>query len=388
MKKIKYILIIIVLFLLIFFIYKLSIKEFSTSYKVDKYNIKESFYINNKKHIYNININNKYTYTIIKNINKNKKIIKNIKSYKKNNISCIVPIYKKDSIKEIYCLKDKVQVSNYYLLEEKNKDYLEILDKAKINYTEKKEIESNYKKITIYNNLDNNREYIIWNYKGIYIIGKDKTKYIKILNYDIYDNIMSTVNSRYFVLFENSKVTGIENIYYYDLMKDKLKSFKLEKKLDKDSYINGIYNDLIFVTDNKNKKQYAINISKEEIKEVGNEDNNYIIYTNNKKELLNKSDFFLEKQLFNNKLIDNKIKEYDYTYQLKGNELYRNLEGYNKELLFELENISEWNIYDRDILLVSDGILYLYNDEYGLVKILSSNELKYNYKDIVRIWKK
>ena len=99
MKKIKYILIIIVLILLIFFIYKLSIKEFSTSYKVDKYNIKESFYINNKKHIYNININNKYTYTIIKNINKNKKIIKNIKSYKKNNISCIVPIYKKDSIK-------------------------------------------------------------------------------------------------------------------------------------------------------------------------------------------------------------------------------------------------------------------------------------------------
>lgn len=388
MKKIKYILIIIVLILLIFFIYKLSIKEFSTSYKVDKYNIKESFYINNKKHIYNININNKYTYTIIKNINKNKKIIKNIKSYKKNNISCIVPIYKKNNIKEIYCLKDKVQVSNYYLLEEKNKDYLEILDKAKINYPEKKEIESNYKKITIYNNLDNNREYIIWNYKGIYIIGKDKTKYIKILNYDIYDNIMSTVNSRYFVLFENSKVTGIENIYYYDLKKDKLKSFKLEKKLDKDSYINGIYNDLIFVTDNKNKKQYAINISKEEIKEVGNEDNNYIIYTNNKKELLNKSDFFLEKQLFNNKLIDNKIKEYDYTYQLKGNELYRNLEGYNKELLFELENISEWNIYDRDILLVSDGILYLYNDEYGLVKILSSNELKYNYKDIVRIWKK
>ena len=198
---------------------------------------------------------------------------------------------------------------------------------------------------------------------------------------------MSIVNSRYFILFENTKITGIENIYYYDLKKDKLHTFKLKKKLDKDSYINGIHNDLIYITDNKNKKEYSINISKEEIQEVGNEENMYIVYNNNNKEILNISDFFLEKQIFNNKKTDNKTKEYDYIYYIKNNEVYRKLKGGNKELLFELENINEWNIYDRDILLVSDGIVYLYNDEVGLVKIMSSNELKYNYKDIVKIWK-
>lgn len=387
MKKIKKLLVLIVLFLLIIFIYKLTIKKFNVSYKIKKHNIEEYFYIKNKKHIYNIKIDNKYTYTIIKNFNKRKKIINNIKEYKKNNISCIVPIYNKENSNDIYCLKNKTQVSNYYLLNENNTDYLEIISKAKIKKREKKEIETNYKNITIYNNIDNNMKFIIWNYKGIYLIGKNENKYIKILDYDIYDNIMSIVNSKYFVLFENTKVTGIENIYYYDIKKDKLKLFKLKKVLDKDSYINGINNDLIYVTDNKNKKQYTINISKEEIKEVGNEENNYIVYTNNKEKLLNISDFFSEKQIFNNKLVDNKIKEYDYTYYHINNEFYKKLKDGNKELLFEIDNINDWKVYDRDIILIKDGIVYLYNDQTGLVKILSSNELKYNYKDIVKIWK-
>ena len=392
MKRIIYLLALIVLVLSIIFVYKLTIKEFKTTYKINKHKIDEEFYLNNKRNIYNIKIDNKYTYTIIKNFKKNKRIIKDIKTYKKNNISCIIPIYKKNNNKEIYCLKDKIQVSNYYLLEENNKDYLEILSKAKIKKTEKKEIESNYKQITIYNNLDNNRKYIIWNYKGIYVIDNSSRKNIKILEYDIYDNLMTIVNSRYFVLFENTKVTGIENIYYYDLKKNKLKKIKLENKIDKDSYINGIHNDLIYVTDNKNKKQYTVNISKGEIKEIGNEENKYIVYKNNKKELLNISDFFIKKQIFTNTfsrtIKSNDIKkEYDYFYYLENNEVYRQLEDGNKELLFELENIDEWNVYDRDILLISDGVVYLYNDEVGLVKILSSNELKYNYKDIVKMWK-
>ena len=83
MKKIKKLLVLIVLFLLIIFIYKLTIKRFNVSYKIKKHNIEEYFYIKNKKHIYNIKIDNKYTYTIIKNFNKRKKIINNIKEYKK-----------------------------------------------------------------------------------------------------------------------------------------------------------------------------------------------------------------------------------------------------------------------------------------------------------------
>ena len=386
MKKIKILLISILIVLLFIFIYKVSIKSFNISYKIDKHNIKEKFYLNNNKHIYNIKIDNKYTYTIIKNYKKSKKIIKSIKTYKNNNITCIVPIYK-DNNKEIYCLKDKIQVSNYYLLDENNKDYLKIISKAKIKFPKKKKIETNYNKMIIYNNLDNERKIIIWNYKGIYVIGKSTKKYIKMLDYDIYDNIMSTINSNYFVLFENTKVTGIEKIYYYDIKKDKLNSFKLDKKIDKDSYINGINNNLIYVTDNKNKKQYTINIYKKEINEVGNEENGFITYKDNKKEIINISNFFLNKKLFNNNLINNKIKEYDYSYFIKNNNFYKKLKDGNKELLFKLENIDDWKIYDRDILLISDGIVYLYNDKEGLIKIISSNELKYNYKDIVKIWK-
>ena len=387
MKFIKKLFLLIIVILLILFIYKLSIKSHDIKYEVNDYTIHEKFYIN-KGHFYDIEIKNKknkYSYTINNNLGKKKKIIKKIKTYKSNNLVCIKPIYKKEIEKELYCNLDNKQVSLYYLVNSENKDLEKILEKEKkIVLPSSNDNKTKYKKISIYqkNILDDYR-LVLWNYKGIYILDNKNLKYQKILDYDLYDNVMATVVSKYYVLFENTSVNGIQNVYYYDLKKDKLNSFKLKPKISKDSYINGVYNNLIYVTDNREKKEYTIDISKEEIKLIDNDENKYIYYNDDKKELLTKSDFFMKKQIFNS---ENKL--HNYYYSNKDNNYYKSLNNKNKELLFELANVKEWNIIDRDILLLKDKTIYLYNDEVGLRKLVESNELKYNYEDIYKLWKK
>ena len=74
---------------------------------------------------------------------------------------------------------------------------------------------------------------------------------------------MSIIRYKYFVLFENNHVDGIKNIHYYDFEKDKLKIYNPEIVISKDFYINGVVDNLIYVTDNKNKKEYTIDLKKE-----------------------------------------------------------------------------------------------------------------------------
>lgn len=375
-------------------------RKHSVEYKINNYSVKENFYIEKRNHNYEFKISNKketYSYILNEKINKRKKVIKEIKGYKKDNLKCIVPIYVKDIDYDIYCLEDNKQVSKYYLKDnEEFKDILEKTKKYSIKLPESDEKKKEYKKIEVYqNNIIYDTAFIMWNYKGIYVFKDDDIKKEDFLDYDLYDNIMATTTSKYYVLFENSKVMGIENIHYYDIEKEKYKVFKLKEKISKDSYINGVYDDLIYVTDNKKKVQYAINLKKEEIEVVGKEELGYIKYIGNNKEIMNKSDFFMERQLFDNEKIEDKditksndlVKDNQIYYYLEDNKFYKNINGYNSILLFELENIKDWKIYNGDIILIVDDTVYMYNDNSGLRKILEYNELNYNYDNIIKYWK-
>lgn len=399
-KKIVTIFFLIVLVLLSYKIYKLFITEHNISYKINGYKIKEAFH-KDLKHHYDIIIEKKdfsVTYTLNKNLKKQKKVIKKINNYKSNNVTCILPIYKKNIEKTLYCTIDGNQVSNYYLEKSNNQDYKKIISKAKVHEISKKSTKTNYKKIKVYQkNISNNEHYIIWDYKGIYILNKEKLHYQKILNEDLYDNIMATIAGKFFVIFDNRSVDGIKQVFYYDLEKEKLHSFNLDIVLSKKSYINGVIDDEIYITDLKAKKEYKIDISKKEIIEVDEDQTNYFIYENGNKKHLSKSDYFLDNQLFSNKLLTNKEitnsgelrKEYNYYYYYENNIFYKVLENNlaHPITLFKLNNISDWYIVDRGVILIKDDTLYYYDDENGLKEILISNELKYNYKNIYYLWK-
>lgn len=396
MKKYRNLLIILTTLLLVPIVLKIVKTHHEVEYEVSGYKVKE-IYKYNKKHYYDIILKKdkkEYSYTVNKNINKKRKIIKEIKTTKQNNVICIKPIYIKDNnSNELYCLEDNKQVSTYYLKD--NENYKSILDVLGIkNKKEKNEIKE-YKKIKMYkNNIPDNYKVILWNYKGIYIISNKEVKKQEFINYDLYDNLMKTTTSKYYVLFENNKVSGIKKVHYYDLKKDKYKYLELEKTISKKSYINGVVNDLIYITDIDKMKQYKLNLDKKKLEEVGNTNLGFIKYVNGKQQILKRGEFFKKNQYFENERIENKkitsskdlVFENNYYYFKKDNKIYSRLRSSTDKLLFELENIKEWNIIDDDIILVSNDSLYMYNDN-RLKKIIKYNELNYNYKDICTIWK-
>lgn len=404
MKNIKKIILIIIIVFITFCIFKVIKKEHTVEYKINKYNIKEHFYISND-HYYDLIIKDKkntYTNTLNIDLNKKKKIIKNIEEFKSNELTCIVSTYKKSDEKGIYCNLGKQQVSINYLLNTNNSDFKKInkkLKKYNLKFPKENNTKKYYKNLIIYQkNIPNDNLYFIWNYKGVYVIGNNKVSYKKFIDYDLYDNVMDCVVSDYYVLFDNSSVNGIENVYYYDINKDKVTSFKLKQKLTKDSYINGVVEDLIYVTDRKQKKEYTVSIKDKTIEEIDNDQTKYLVYDNYKKKELSKSDYFMNDVFFDNNLIvDKKVtnskelkKEYNYYYFIEENKLYKALDTVKskKILLAELDNIKDWLVKDREVILLVDDTIYSYTEQYGLRKILITNELNYNYENIYEMWKK
>ena len=170
---------------------------------------------------------------------------------------------------------------------------------------------------------------------------------------------------------------------------------RLEDKISKDSYINGVENDLIYVTDRKNKKQYAINIKKKTCKEVGNEENDFILYKNHQGKYIPLKDFFQQDHYFQNERIINSkitdspdlIMEGDYYYFKEEDNFYQQMKDGNKVFLFNEPNIKEWMVQEEELILKREDSIYLYKDQSGLQKVIEYNELKYNDNAIYYLWK-
>lgn len=403
-KQVKKVLIILFIILLIIISKKILLKKYTIVYEKNNYKIKEIFQDENIQK-YTMIITKKdhsFIYQINHNFHKNKKIVKEINTFKNNNLECIIPIYTRKVENEIYCNIDNQQVSIDYLLKSKNTNFKKIKEKIKkykISFPNSSNIKKKYKSIQVYqDNISEKDIYYIWNYKGVYILDNNKTNYKQFLKEDIYDNIVATAINNYYVLLENLSVNGIEKIYYYDYKKNIINIFSPKIVLSKDTYINGIKGNLIYLTDKREKKQYILNIKKEKIERIDQDGTTYISYEDNKKIVMSKSDFLMKEQYFtNNTIIDNKIassndirKENGMYYYLQDNKIYQALEKEPKKaiILLELEDIKSWYIQEDELLLLQKDTLYSYNEQRGLRKILKSNELNYNYKNIYKLGKK
>lgn len=396
-KKITGILILIIIFFLLIKLINIIKPSHVVNYKINNnYKVKE--YYDKKLKEYDFIITNKqntYVYSIKDNKNK-KRFIKEIKTYKEDNVECILPKYKKNIESNLYCIDNGNQISNYYL-EKNNPDlYNKIYKKAKINKKNDKVDNSliKYKKLKLYQkNILDNDNILLWDYKGLYVLSNSSLNYQRIVEQDFYDNVIFTVVDDLFVLLKNDSIKGINTIYTYKLNKDKVDTIKLNKKINKNSYINGVYNGLIYITDPKDKKEYTLNPKKGKLKEIDNDQTEYYVFINGEKVNMSMSDFFMEKQYFHNQTIKDskieKIKEGKYIYSQEGNKVYKAYQDAenNKILLFELDEIKDWKVFDDVILLISDDSIYSYHEDRGLREILISNELKYNYENLYMLWK-
>lgn len=178
---------------------------------------------------------------------------------------------------------------------------------------------------------------------------------------------------------------------------NKVKKRKLKESISKDSYINGIIEDEVYLFDKNELKQYKISKNGKKIKEIGNKENGALyydlefkpkdVYSFRDKELKFKTIKDYISKIEKNTSIKYLQKTKDtYYYQTKNNDVYYyNLNNKTKELLFN-KSITDFTLVKDTLYFISEDTLYSYNFTNGLSKLITYSELSFNSKNRLAIY--
>ena len=376
--------------------------------KNNSYKINEKFEKDSNNYYFEVKDrnNNKYLFSTNNKYSKSRKVISDIRLYKKDNLSCILPIYSKNK-GDLACVYKKKQVSYSYLKEADNKEINDInklikkdgyLSIDKYNYSEVKEKMDNY--YFYKNNIPTDTIFTMWFYRGFYVISSDDIVRMEYFDKDKYENNLSLlIDSKYVFVNTDNGLLDYDEVNIYDVISGKKKTINLEDSISNSSYFNGVCNGLLYVTDVNKKIQYSIDISKGSSSVVGNRETGFVGDCSKLEEKTSTSSFFKDKVYFDEVKINSKFKKLDAREVKMDGDIYYYIDSdnnvymlYNNHfdypiLLFSLESISDWKVDNGGIIAVSGDTLYYY-DNMGLRKILINSELNYNSKNICDFMKK
>ena len=360
-KETKLIVFISILILLFSFFLFLIFKPYNyeKEYKIDNFTIKEkynketkeyTFQVQDKDIIYPFLINHKY-------LNK-RVLIKDIKIFQDKNKeeTCILPISSKLDFYPL-CSKNN-ELYTYNLASINIKDF---------KYPKQDDYNKTYQKITIHNYQDNS--YLLYNYKGFYLINKKDNKNISLFDKDVYTIDLLYQMNNYLIIPDYNEDHYFHKFYVIDILNGKKKEIELEFGISYDSIYLGDYKNKIYLLDKKEEKEYKIDLNKLKVEEV-----EYQILENNK--MVNK-DF---KDIVNKNLNFLSIDEWQY--KLEDNNLYWLVN--NTKIKISNKNVSKIIKNDKENIyyLVGDE-LYMYNNYLGEVLLLTNFEWEFNNNNMI-----
>ena len=405
---------------LLFLVYELIVvffvKEYSYTYDFKSeqgtsFTIVEEYGYKNKKHLYNIKIKNKkqkYNYILEHNYHKDKMIIESIHEYKKDNLTCIFPVFKDEVSTSPECMLEDKLVSYEYLKNTNNTipELDKFLNKNNYNIShpnrETTELNGTALSLRYYNDIIKNYNILIWNYKGYFVINDKKQENKDAVNFDIYDsNYTGKTDDRYYIINALSDDPGFDTIYMINLKNGEIDKIDVtEYELSSNCYFNGSYKNYIYMIDRNTNKQYKIDPYKKELIVVSKENN--IKYYDGKELKNMKLDSIANNNIHFNKGVSNKkitklyntedIKKSNGHYYFKDNDgnFYMSFKDdyKNSLLLFNLKGLVEWSVVDDTIFGIYEDKLYAYNDKYGLYPIIIYNEFSYRKENMYAVSKK
>ena len=392
--------IIILLFELIAYITKNNHEvEYKVKTKDNSFQIKEIY----KDKKYYITISDKdyiYTYELKNNFHKSKKIVTNIYTYKTKEMLCIYPVTKE--LTGIECSKEKKTYS--YTSQKKDLEpFIKQLQEK--GYKIKAwEGENNYQKtldnLKIYSKNINDNTYIyIYKYDGFYSINSRTLEKINLFKNDTYNNTLGIQLNKYYIIPDYEQKHDYSKFYIIDMTTNKVKNKTYKKSISKDSYINGIINNEIYIFDKDELIQYKIYKKGNKIKEVGNKENGALYYNLKfeTKDVYSFRDENLKFKTFNDYISEIekntnlkylRNKDDSYYYQTEDNNVYYyNTNSKQKMFLFSMK-ISDFILIDDTVYLISEDTLFSYNETEGLKKLVIYKELGFNENNRIAIYKR
>lgn len=409
--RMKKILPILVLLAFVAFCYQIVVTFFITEHEITysliandqkHYTVSENYEKENNRNYYSFlirmgNKNKVFSLSLEEDFNKQERVITDIKYYKKNNLECIFPIYKRNHTADVACLLDGTQVSSSYLVDKKNADFSYISKKFSadgyedfyytVDFSGTKEENS----LIFYDYIPKDYVFAIWNYDGITIVSSKSAEKKIFLNEDHYENTLSIGVGKYYVTVNTDDEDDQLN-YYQLIVYNLIDGGKtvVDVDISQDSYFNGVSDGLLYITDPKVKKQYTLNPSKKEFKEISN----FYEVSNSRLKKVGRDIFDFPRvdslRVSNKKITkmynttDIRKNRDDYYFMTENRNIYRVIQGDYKHpiLICQFDNIKEWQVHDDGVSFIVGDTLYLYTDVYGLKPILKNPEFQYNSKNI------
>lgn len=335
-------------------------KSYSLEYNIDNYDISENYDINRNLYYYQITSNKrKYDFIYKSSIIEENKLIKKIKEYTNGDDACIT--IDSDYIKTNPLCTHKNNQISYHLINNELKE--ELSDYYKNKETINKKI-NNY---TLYSN----ENILIWNYKGFNYIKNKKNTSIKLFKEDIYEISAATHINEYILIPNYEQKYNFNELYIINLNTLEVDKWKINYDISFNSYINGINDKSVFLTDKKNEKQYELVPHKKKMRIVGKKNKDGIIYVDGKEEKISINELVKKDITFTS--------SNPYKYTLENNYIYLSYPDSNLKTKITNQKVDKLiTIKDNAVYYLVDNILYKYDNEYGETKVIEYEEWQYN----------
>lgn len=394
-KAISFSIILLLLFLGYQIIFNYLKIEHEVKYVIDnngKYEINENYVKSDKKEYYLLKVkteeDKEYVFETDNKYNKQKEIVGDIISYKDDDIQCVALVYrgKKDYSEPLCYIGDKL----YVYSEIKNQYDLSSFIKQIPNYQEKKyskESEKGEYNATTYNKdyLDDNEVLIIYDYKNVDFIRYNIAKSTNFSNYDNYKNILGIVVGKYYFIPRFTSAATFNTFIKYNIEDDQKTVMTSIYNISKQSYINGIYENEVYIFDKSSLTQYKVNVGSETIEIVGDESKPGFAYINGEEKEVSVYDmnndiinFSESKDPYENIGYDEIFVQENYAIYTKDGAFYKVYEKYPEISIKLFESTgTEVKIVNNNIYFLKADSIYKYN-KYGVLLLATRNELKYN----------
>lgn len=377
------IMIIILTILVIILIIRYVTINYSITYNVDNYTIKE-YYKNNRMY-FEIQDNSEYksglddviysfTYNFDMSMKRKlfKKMINRVEKVEHDDEVCIYPNIKGKKTYPL-CYKNGEQTS-YYLME--NNEMKDFINSLGINESNEPSLDT----FKFYNNLSKNEYIAVYKYNGFYILNDDKIKSINLFDKDRYDNTPCIRVDNYLILPEEAEYE-FKKFIVIDLKTNKYTYIEGNQDISFDSIFLGYIKKKVYLLDNKNSKEYEIDLKEKEIKLIGDYEKGFRVYRDGKLKTGMISELKENIGFGNEEVISN------YEYKVIDNKLYKMFKD-NQDIKTVLYN-KEVNIikeYDNELFFLDNDTLYKYNPLSGIKIILKNEEINYNQTNFIYIY--
>ena len=286
---------------ILYFILQILFRIFGTGYVLNYNislednlvaNIKENYTRNvtgeKTNYYFDINVNNQtFSLQTYNSFMFSSKIIKDVKYY--NGVySCIYPIFLMDKqLTDVLCLDNGI-LKDYSSLKGKDSN----LDEFVNNLISQKLYTNNFDdnvndyyvedKIKIFSkNLVDNHQLAIDNYRGLYTINgvnSKRIKEVKLFNSDVYERNVSILVNNYYLTPDYNSEYDFNRFNKVNIANNNISFISSNYDISFNSYFQGVVDNKAYLVDKNNKKQYEINLKKNTITEIANENSSAKVY--------------------------------------------------------------------------------------------------------------